>query len=216
MKPKENKLKQLSSIISLICNIFKIVLKVMIPFIIITMILSFYIISNIKVEDSKIHFKTNNIKLTDENDIKIYDVTVIGIDDSLTVNEITNIFDKNSNFKITIYIEFGLIFLLVNVILMIILLTYIQKLFDNIKNNNTPFIKENINNIKKISYLTIGVIMISPVSGALFNYILGLESQDNMFDIINVLEILIIYAMSYVFEYGYNIEKNKKEVQNGR
>lgn len=215
MVQKENKLKKISYVISLVCNISKIVLKVFVPFIVIAMILSFYIIGNIKEVDNKIVFETANIKLTEENDIKIYDVAVINIDEELTLNKIIDVLNNNSNTKIIIYVESGLLFLLISLILMIILLSYTEKLFNNIKNYNTPFAKENINLIKNISYLFIALIMVSPISETLVNYIFNLENQDNMFDVVSVLQILIIYSMKYIFEYGYNLE-GRKMIKNGK
>lgn len=215
MDLKENKLKKISFLIAIICNIGKIVLKVFVPFIVIAMLLSFYIINNTKLEDNKIVFETTNIKITKENDIKIYDVAIANIDEELTLNKIIDVLDNNSNTKIIIYVESGLLFLLISLILMIILLTYTEKLFNNIKNYNTPFTKENINLIKNISYLFITLIIVSPISGMLVNYIFNLENQDNMFELVNVLQILIIYSMKYIFEYGYNLEE-KKLIKNGK
>ena len=48
---------------------------------------------------------------------------------------------------------------------MIIILNNVAKLFDNIKNKETPFTIDNVNYIKKISYLMIALIMIIPISG---------------------------------------------------
>ena len=79
-----------------------------------------------------------------------------------------------------------------------------------IKNNNTPFILDNVNYIKRISYLMIALIMITPISGMLFNSILNLSNEDSVFDLISILEILIIFSMSYIFEYGYEIQKDSK------
>ena len=119
-------------------------------------------------------------------------------------------FENNSNFKIITYIETGLFFLLVDIVIMIIILGFVEKLFNNIKNNNSPFTLDNVEFIKKISYLMIALIMITPISEFIFNLVLRINGGGSPFEIINILEILIIFSMSYIFEYGYEIQKDSK------
>ena len=100
--------------------------------------------------------------------------------------------------------------MLVDLKIMIIILKYVEKLFSNIKNNETPFTLDNVGYIKRISYLMIALIIITPVSGILFDLLLGLSSEGSSIELIGILEILIIFSMSYVFEYGYEIQKDSK------
>ena len=94
---------------------------------------------------------------------------------------------------------------------MMIILNYVEKLFNNIKNNQTPFTLENVGFIKRISYLMIALIIITPISNILFNVIsTSTNSGENSFGLIGILEILIIFSMSYIFEYGYEIQKDSK------
>ena len=95
---------------------------------------------------------------------------------------------------------------------MIIILSYVEKLFNNIKNNNTPFTLDNVNYIKRISYLMIALIMITPVSELLFNMLIDNLENSSGFELMSILEILIIFSMSYIFEYGYEIQKDSKGI----
>ena len=95
-----------------------------------------------------------------------------------------------------------------DLVLMILVFRYVEKLFNNIKNNKTPFILDNVVYIKKISYIMIALIMITPISGMLFNSILGLSSNSSEIELVGILEILIIFSMSYIFEYGYELQKD--------
>jgi len=52
------------------------------------------------------------------------------------------------------------------------------------------------------------LIIITPISGTIFNLILDLQTEESPFELINILEILIILSMSYIFEYGYEIQKD--------
>ena len=207
---KQKEVKTLSNVISLIGRIGAIVLKVAIPFIILAMILVPYIVSNVEIKNNQIGFKTENIKITDENQIKVYDVIVGEVDIENEDYNIIELFENNSNTKIIVYVELGLLFLLVSIIIMIITLRYVEKLFNNIKNNNTPFTLNNVTFIKKISYLMIALIMITPISGVIFNSLLGLLDGNNSFEMVSILEILIIFSMSYIFEYGYEMQKESK------
>ena len=73
---KQNEVKTLSNVISLIGKIGAIVLKVAIPFIVLTMILVPYIVSNIEVKENEISFKSESIKIVDENKIEMHGVIV--------------------------------------------------------------------------------------------------------------------------------------------
>jgi len=207
---KQKEMKGLSNIIGMIGKIGSIVLKVAIPFIVLVMILVPYVINNVEVKNNEITFKTDNIKLIDEGKIEIHDVIIGEFDGDISQNEVIKMFKDNSKVKIISYIEAGLVFLLVDIIIMIIILNYVEKLFNNIKNNKTPFTLDNVKFIKKISYLMIALIIISPIAGIIFNSLLGLSTEESPLELISVLEILIIFSMSYIFEYGYEIQKDSK------
>ena len=208
---KQNQVKSLSNVISLIGKIGGIVLKVAIPFIILAMILIPFIISNVEVKENQISFKTDNIKIIDENKIEIHDIIVGELDIDDEDYDVIEMFENNSNIKIITYVETGLVFLLVELYIMIIILGCVEKLFNNIKENTTPFTLDNVNYIKKISYLIIALILISPISDLLFSILLGISNGGSSpFELMNILEILIIFSMSYIFEYGYEIQQDSK------
>lgn len=207
---KQKEVKTLSNVISLIGKIGAIVLKVAIPFIILGMILVPYIVNNVEINNNEIEFKTENIKIIDENKIEIHDIIVGEFEIEDKDYDVIEMFNNNSNTKIIGYIEAGLVFLLVDIVIMIIILTYVEKLFNNIKLNNTPFTLDNVTFIKKISYLMIALIIITPIAGMIFNSLLGLSDGNSPFDLMSILEILIIFSMSYIFEYGYEMQKDSQ------
>jgi len=207
---KQKEVKTLSNVISLIGKIGAIVLKVAIPFIILAMILVPYVINNVEIKNNEIGFKTENIKIIDENKIEIHDIIVGEFDIDDEDYDVIEMFNNNSNTKIIVYIEAGLVFLLVDIIIMIFILNYVEKLFNNIKNNNTPFTMDNVHFIKSISYLMIALIILTPISGVIFNSLLGLSDGNSPFELMSILEILIIFSMAYIFEYGYEMQKESK------
>ena len=209
---KQKRVKTLSNIISLIGNIGKIVMMVAIPFVIVAMVLVPYVISNVEVVDNKVELTSDNIEVVDNKTIQLFGVAVIGIDEEISEGEVLEIFNDFSKGEIILYIESGFVFLLIDIVICIFILGYVEKLFKNIKENNTPFTLDNVNYIKKISYLMIGLIIISPIGGMLFNIIKpGIEAEST-FGLMSILEILIIFSMSYIFEYGYEIQKDSKGI----
>ena len=209
---KQNQVKTLSNVISLIGSIGKIVLMVAIPFVIMAMILVPYVVNNVEVKGNDISLKTDNIKIVDNKTLELFGVAVIGVEEELEYKQVVDIFTNNSKFAIIGYLEGGFIFLLVDLIIMIFILSYVEKLFNNIKNNNTPFTLDNVNYIKRISYMMIALIMITPISGALFNLLIDNFENSGGFELMSILEILIIFSMSYIFEYGYEIQKDSKGI----
>ena len=208
---KQKEVKTLSNIIAMIGKIGSIVLKVAIPFIIIAMLIVPYIVSNLEIKENEITFKSESIKIVDENKIEVHGVIIGEYDGDLEDNEVIKVFTNNSKVKIISYFESAMIFLIINIVIMMIILNYVEKLFNNIKNNQTPFTLENVGFIKKISYLMIALIIITPISNILFNVIsTSTKSGENSFGLIGILEILIIFSMSYIFEYGYEIQKDSK------
>ena len=208
---KQKEVKTLSNVISLIGKIGAIVLKVAIPFIILGMILVPYIVNNIEIKDNEIVFKTDNIKIIGENKIEIHDIIIGEFDIQDEDYDVIEMFEDNSNIKIITYIETGLVFLLVELYIMIIIFGCVEKLFNNIKDKTTPFTLDNVKYIKKISYLIIALILITPISDILFSIILGISTGGSSpFELMSILEILIIFSMSYIFEYGYEMQKDSQ------
>lgn len=208
---KQSEVKTLSNVISIIAKIGRIVLMVAIPFIVLAMVLVPYVVNNVEVKDNEISFKTKNIKIIDNDKLEIYDVIVADIEDTGT-KEFVEIFNNNSKTKIIVFTETALLFLIVTIVITITILKNVEKLFENIKSNNTPFTLENVSYIKKISYLMIALIILEPIAGVCLGLITTEIDGESAFELVNILEILIIFSMSYIFEYGYEIQKDSKGI----
>ena len=207
---KQKQVKSLSNVIGLIGKIGGIVLKVAIAFIILAMVLVPYVVNNVEVTSNEITFKTDNIKIIDQDKLEIHDIIIADIDADISQSEFIEIFNTHSNAEIIGYAEAALVFLLISIVLVIFVLGYVEKLFNNIKNNSTPFTLDNVHYIKRISYLMIALIILTPLSGVFINLIFGMTEVESPFELMGILEILIIFSMSYIFEYGYEIQKDSK------
>ena len=98
-------------------------------------------------------------------------------------------------------------------IILIYILSYIEKLFDNIYRKKTPFTETNAKYIYNIGNLLVVNAIVELVFGIIFelaypkaNLIAGYRS-------ISLLEILVIFAVYYVFRYGVKLqEKSNIEI----
>ena len=208
-KEKQNKMKTLTKILSLIGKIAGIVVKVAIPFVIIAMIIMPIFLSSIDIEDNRIISTSNNIQILEHNDkinITYKGHTAVTDIDNRSIEELKRVL-KNNKTQSIVRIEIGFTTLVAFLVILSILLKHLEELFDNINKGDTPFTLENVNHIKKMSYFMIACIVISGIgSGILESAVrddlsFGLE----MFDIV---EILFLYVLSYIFEYGYEIQKD--------
>ena len=84
-----------------------------------------------------------------------------------------------------------------------------EQLFLNIHDGDTPFTLENVDHMKKMAIYMIIAIILSSIGSTIINVAI---SRDEVFEfnLFNITEIIFIYAMSLVFEYGYRIQKDSK------
>ena len=95
--------------------------------------------------------------------------------------------------------------------LMSMLLKYLDKLFTNIYNGDTPFTLDNVSYIKKMSYIMMASIVL-PMFAQIFYNIATMQNVELEIELFNILEIVFLYAMSLIFEYGYRIQKDSKGI----
>lgn len=81
--------------------------------------------------------------------------------------------------------------------------SYVARLFDNFVNNTTPFTLGNVRLIKKTAKASLILAIVETCTFGLLGSKVSVGTS--------VMSILIIYALSYVFEYGYQLQrKNDK------
>lgn len=208
---KQKKVKTLTKILSLIGKISGIVVKVVIPFVILSMIIMPILLSNIDIKDNSIVSKNNNIQIVEHNNrinITYKGHTTVTDIENKDIEDLKLVLKDNKALSIT-KIEIGFTLLLAFLIILSMLLKHLEQLFENINKGDTPFTLINVNHIKKMSYYMIICIILSGLGEGILNSALrdevsfGLE----MFDIV---EILFLYVLSYIFEYGYEIQKDSK------
>ena len=205
-KEEQKKMKVLSKIISVISKIGRIFCYIAIPFISLILIISPYLINKVVIKDNNItlNFKSHNINILEKNDkvvLKFGGFILTDIDKEFLNTKVISIFENNSKVKIIGYVETGFATLLVIIILTSLIFKHLETLFDNINKGETPFTLENVSLIKKIAWKMIIIILMSNIGGGVFELLLGTELNIE-FETYDLVEILFLFSLAYIFEYG--------------
>lgn len=210
-KEKQNKMKTLTKILSLIGKIAGIVVKVAIPFIILMMIIIPILFCNLDIVNNKIVSKNLNFQIVEHNNKINIDyrghTAVADIDDN-DIEKLSEILKENKTATI-VKIELGLSAFTAFLIILSKLLKHLEELFENINKGETPFTLINVNHIKKMSYCMIACIILAGIGEGLLNSSINDEISFGL-EMFDIVEIIFMYVLSYIFEYGYEIQKDSK------
>lgn len=197
---KQKKMKGLSKAMLVLSKISKIIVTICIPFIAIIMFATPYIVNDIEVKDNKIVSKSDS----KNNKFKIYSIDET--DQTIeTVDKVKLAYDNHTNTEIIITLEIGFVVMIAYLVLIRILFLYLEKLFTNINKGDTPFTLDNVNYIKKLAYFMIASIILSSLGEGILESLISNEIIEN-FEIFDLIQILFLFSMSYIFEYGYEIQ----------
>lgn len=216
LKEKEkNKMRTLSKFIAVFASVGRIICLIAIPFIIISMLATPYIMNRIEISDNKIVLRGNDIfTLTEEDEkivLKVNDLKIADAKKEVITTKAIDVLNNNSKTLIIFYIEVGLTTLIITLYLLSIILKSLNKLFRNLNEGKTPFTLENVRLIKKMAWLMIATIILPNIGGVIFNSLIinGINMDIELFDIV---EILFLFGLSYIFEYGRLIELNNNKI----
>lgn len=215
---KQQKMKGLSKAIYVIARIGKIMVTIAIPIIIICMLFLPYLVKNVDVTNNKITFNGSNEGLTvvEENidnnitfRLKYKNTVIADVSNQETIAKMGEVLENNSKSLIIAYLETGLLFLVINLFLYRIILKHLEDLFIDINNGDTPFTLKNVHHIKQIAFLMIATIVLSTIPGAMFELILKSDLNVEL-ELFHVVQILFLFSMAYIFEYGHEIQLDSK------
>ena len=211
-KEKQQKMKGLSKAIYIIARICKIIVAITIPVVIVSMMFIPYLVHNTEVTNEKISLNDNSITIVEDNtgvQLKYKNIIIADEKNQDSIFKMKEILANHSKPMLIGYLEFGSLFLIVYIALHLIILKHLEILFININNGDTPFTLENVKHIKKMAYLMIAAIILPFIPGLIFETILNID-LDVGFELYNVDEILFLFSMAYIFEYGYEIQLDSK------
>lgn len=213
-KEKQKQMKGLSKVIYILARIGRIASIIGIISVVITMIITPAVIKNIKVQDNniveifeqKLEYKDNGNEI-----ILIYDGKEKKIDASVEVagfNRIIETMEKNP-YIITGFFEIVFIFLVITLVLLYLSMKYLEKLFVNIHNGDTPFTMENVKHIKKLAIFLIAMLLLPNIGGVITEMIIN-QDLGISFEMFDLVYILFLFSMALIFEYGYEIQLDSK------
>ena len=210
----QKRLKGLSKAISVIAIILKVFVWIAIVSIGLLLVATPFILKDVKVVGDKITYKNMDIDFEkqDEKDFKILikGKELSGQDEKAAFVKIKDFLDENSITKITISTEILYVFSIGSLIIVAKILSHVEQLFKNINEKDSPFIEENVIHLFSAGKLMIAVSVISIVIELLFNFIYKSDASFG-FTTIDVVTILVVFALAYIFEYGMLLQKDSKK-----
>ena len=216
---KQKKIKGISKAIYVLARIGKIACKVAIPIIILIMIATPFFLKNIEVENNELIWNGSNDKFSitdDENKItlKYNDNIILADDNSQSANikyieKFIGVLNNNSKYLVIGYIEVGFICVVISVFLYEMILSKQEKLFINISQGDTPFTLENVKYIKDMAKLMLLILILPNLGGIIFEKIFLMDLNIG-FEAFDVVQIVFIFGISYIFEYGYELQQDTK------
>lgn len=219
-KEKQAKMKGISKAIYILARIGKIVTTIAIPIAIFLLIVTPIFIRNIELKDNEIVFRgsrlDDKITITEEKlengitlRLKVNDMTVADETNQDMILQMKDVLENNSKGQIITFLELGFVTLLICLVLYRMILSRLEKLFININQGDTPFILENVRYIKQIAKLMIVALALPTCGGLVFEKILATD-LDVGFELLDIIQILFLFGISYIFEYGYELQLDSK------
>lgn len=217
---KQRKIKGISKAIYILARIGKIVTTIVIPIALFLLIISPIFINNIELKDNMIMFKGSRIDdrivITEEKrqdgitvQVKVNDIIVAEERNQDMILKMKSILENNSKGSIIAYIEVGFGCLIICLVLYRMVLTRLEKLFMNIHEGDTPFTLENVKYIKEMAKLMIFALVLPKCGGLIFLNILKTD-LDIGFELFDIAQILFLFGIAYIFEYGYELQLDSK------
>lgn len=210
----------INKVLAVLAKIAKIFVMIAIPFVVITMI-TFAVFVN-KIDISKNQIKMDdigfvlNIEKNNNLVVRFNDDDVQTITSSELVDNIQSVINNHSKTELLVLSEVGMIIIIVDLVLMIMILNSLEKLFKNLFKKGTPFIMENVLFIKKAAYLMLATVLLSWITGIIFELILGLDLNVSL-EISNIIEVLFLFSIAYIFQYGCQIQaESQTRLYDGR
>lgn len=219
-KDEQRKMKSITKIIYVISNIFKYISIIAIVIAGLVTIANTYLLINTSIDTKNntatVCGKNINYEVVDKSlKIKLENKKEYKIDfDKEVENEtITKVLEMPKGVRISLSIFIELSFILAMYAINRLFFS-IQKLFKNIHDNETPFNMENVRYIRNIALFTLLYILSQDVLGGIASGIYSLDFNIEI-ELTNYILVLIIFAISYIFKYGYQIQLDSKGTMYG-
>jgi len=203
-------LKVLSKVVAVLTKICKVCAIIAIPCIALLMVAIPTIVNNVSVNnnDTNIEFQIKTGKKPTK--VVIADGK-LDKEDKLALQKVSELLENNSSKKIVIATEASLVFVIVLLVLNIMLLDHLYELFNSFYEGTTPFTEDNVKHLKMIAYLMIASLVAQGIPVGIMDLVLKAEPKSTPFNY-DLLGILIVFVMSYIFKYGVELQGKSKAI----
>lgn len=214
-KNKLERTKTFSRILYILVRIEKVFMALGVIGMAILMVATPVVVKNVSVDGKVINAFGQKISYKDDGDtIGLYFGNVeietltneekVGFD--YAVKELAN----TNIAKVFGFFEFALVGGIAMLVIMYIILNYLAKLFSSFFTNNTPFTNDNLEYLQRIAKLTLITVIIS-FSFELLSTIIFSSSMIS-FSISSLVLVLVLYVITYIFEYACMLQKKSKAI----
>ncbi len=209
---KQKKMKGISKAIYVTARIGKITIVLSVIILAVLLLLLPIVANGIKITENNISFFGENYKYEiDEKNVIVTEEktgksTSIYVD---TDSDLQEYYNSRSKTFLVVSAEIVGICLIAFLGITFIILRNIEKLFINIHNEDTPFTLENVKYIRKIAMFLIIAIITPTVCGVLFQAFAEIDMNVGI-ELMDLILVLIIFSMAYIFEYGYELQLDSR------
>ena len=155
-------------------------------------------------KDSLVIRQENNELSVFSNEKKIAQVKVSS---DLYNGTALKIFNTTSKKSIVFHLELLLVIGIVDIVLLYLIFKNVYLLMRNIHDDKSPFKLINAIHLQRMAYLLIGSIVVSNVGELVLVHLLNI-SFDVQINLLQVVFILALFLLSYIFMYGTNLQKS--------
>lgn len=204
----QKKVKGLSKAIYIIARISKVLLVISLVGLVVLDVFANIALANLSVKDDEIKIHNASIVLSEEDKgvtLKLFDESA-SMENYYFYKEAKDFIMKNNKATIIVFVNFSIVSLMFIISLLYVVLKHLDKLFTNIYNGDTPFTLDNVNHIKTMAKFMIANIIASNVLGVFAEFMVGVDLNIE-FEMFDLIEILFLFSLAYIFEYGYYIQK---------
>lgn len=138
-----------------------------------------------------------------------YDHKVIDDIDRKVLDNAISFLDKYGVSRSVTFIVVVFAFLVSYLLILYYAFFHLEKLFDNIHNEETPFTLDNVEHIKKMAQLLIASVLVPDIGGLALQGIVRIDLGVEI-GLMNFIYVMCLYSLAYIFEYGYEIQRDSR------
>ena len=223
MKEKKKTIDTLGKVLHVLAIIARVCTYIGVFFMVLVMVIVPIIFSKIEINknyidikgipDTRIRiYKDLEGKLSVKVNDKVTDLSK-DVDNQEAIVLLSSLYDKTTNTTtgaIVAYIEAYFVFCIVSMILTALALKYFGKFCKSIFENETLFTDDKPKYLKKVGILMIIAYAVSMLLGGALSGVLGGNFDFNL-NSVGIVEILVIFLATYIFEYGTLLEAKPVE-----